>query len=93
MLKSISETIDGYIEGAVAKTKNPLWKFILLGIMAGFFIGAGAAISNVAMHSIPSVGVARLVAACQSGHKPEQREKAQSQIAHEQDGGKGYLVV
>ena len=64
MLKSISETIDGYIEGAVAKTKNPLWKFILLGIMAGFFIGAGAAISNVAMHSIPSVGVARLVAGC-----------------------------
>ena len=64
MLKSISETIDGYIEGAVAKTKNPLWKFILLGIMAGFFIGAGAAISNVAMHSIPSVGAARLVAGC-----------------------------
>nr|WP_027871974.1 formate/nitrite transporter family protein [[Eubacterium] cellulosolvens] len=64
MLKSISETIDGYIEGAVAKTKNPLWKVILLGIMAGFFIGAGAAISNVAMHSITSVGVARLVAGC-----------------------------
>ena len=40
----------------------PLLKMIMLGIMAGIFIALGAEASNVAMHNISNVGVARLVA-------------------------------
>lgn len=44
------------------KTLTPLYKMILLGIFAGMFIACGASASSVAMHAIPNVGVARLVA-------------------------------
>ena len=44
------------------KTMTPLYKMILLGIFAGMFIACGASASSVAMHAIPNVGVARLVA-------------------------------
>lgn len=36
-------------------------KLLLLGILAGMFIGLGAAASSVAMHSIGNVGLARVV--------------------------------
>ena len=44
------------------KTLTPIYKMILLGIFAGMFIACGASASSVAMHAIPNVGVARLVA-------------------------------
>ena len=40
----------------------PIFKLVLLGILAGMFIAGGAAASNVAMHNISNVGLARLVA-------------------------------
>ena len=63
-MKTTVETLKGYIEGAVKKTQYPLWKLILLGIMAGMFIGSGAALSNVAMHAIPSASLSRVPGGC-----------------------------
>ena len=59
-----AEIVEGNINGAVAKAKLPFWKLVILGIMAGMFIGGGAAASNVAMHSIDNVGIARLIGGC-----------------------------
>lgn len=56
------EIIDGNIEGGVTKANLPLLKMILLGIMAGAFIAMGGATSNVAVHTIADVGIARTVA-------------------------------
>jgi len=56
------EIIDGNIEGGVTKANLPLMKMILLGIMAGAFIAIGGATSNVAVHTIADVGVARTLA-------------------------------
>lgn len=56
------ETIDGNIKAGVTKANLNIWKMIFMGIMAGVFIALGAASSNVAVHNIENVGVARLVA-------------------------------
>lgn len=42
----------------------PLLKMVLLGILAGIFISCGAQASNVAMHALPNVSTARIVAGC-----------------------------
>ena len=57
-----SETIDGNIKAGVTKANLNIWKMFFMGIMAGVFIAIGAASSNVAVHNIENVGVARLVA-------------------------------
>ncbi len=59
-----SQIVEGNIKGAVAKSKLPFGKLVLLGILAGMYIGGGAAASNVAMHSIDNVGLARFVGGC-----------------------------
>lgn len=64
MIKNIAETLRDYISLATKKMEQPIWKRVLLGIMAGAFIALGAATSSVAMHSIPSVGIARVVGGC-----------------------------
>lgn len=56
------EVIDANIESGVTKANLPLLKMILLGIMAGAFIAIGGATSNVAVHSISDVGLARTLA-------------------------------
>ncbi|MCR5640602.1 MAG: formate/nitrite transporter family protein [Lachnospiraceae bacterium] len=56
------ETIKANMKGQEARSRMPLFRLILLGIMAGAFIALGAAGSNVGMHNIANVGVARLVA-------------------------------
>lgn len=58
------EIIEKNIRLAENKTKMPIWKLTMLGILAGMFIGCGAEASNVAMHTIPNVGVARFVGGC-----------------------------
>ena len=55
---------ENMTKAAVTKAGYPLIKLILLGIMAGLCIAMGAEASNVAMHAIDNVGLARLVAGC-----------------------------
>lgn len=57
-----AETIDGNIRAGVTKANLNIWKMIFMGIMAGVFIALGGEASNVAVHNIQNVGIARLVA-------------------------------
>lgn len=59
---SPNELHENMTQLAVTKAGFSVSKLILLGIMAGLCIALGAEASNVAMHSISNVGVARLVA-------------------------------
>lgn len=56
------EIIDGNIKGGMNKVSLPLVKMILSGILAGAFIALGGATSNVAVHTIADVGLARTLA-------------------------------
>lgn len=62
MFNTPSEVVDSSINGQVTKANLPLGKMILLAIMAGAFIAIGGAASNVAVHDIPNVGLARTLA-------------------------------
>ncbi|MDD6810311.1 MAG: formate/nitrite transporter family protein [Lachnospiraceae bacterium] len=57
-----TEAIEANINGGVVKANLPLGKMILLGILAGAFIAIGGASSNVAVHSLGDVGLARTLA-------------------------------
>lgn len=57
-----AEVIDANMKGGVTKVNLPLRKMILLGILAGAFIALGGAVSNVAVHTITDVGLARVLA-------------------------------
>ena len=56
------EVVNNSIDGQVTKANLPLVKMILLGIMAGAFIALGGTASNVAVHNIANVGLARTLA-------------------------------
>lgn len=56
-----SEVIDKNIELATAKAKLHVGQMLLLGIIAGMFIGFGGAASNVATYGFTDIGTARLV--------------------------------
>ena len=58
------QIVVGNMNAAKGKTQLSLLRIILLGMFAGMFIACGASASSVAMHAIPNVGVARLVAGC-----------------------------
>lgn len=62
MMNTPAEVIEANIQAGVTKANLPLGKMILLGILAGAFIAIGGASSNVAVHSISDVGVARTLA-------------------------------
>ena len=53
---------ENMTNAAINKATMPLHKLIILGIMAGLCIALGAEASSCAMHSIDSVGVARMAA-------------------------------
>ena len=55
---------ENMTKAAITKAGYPLVKLVLLGIMAGLCIAMGAEASNVAMHAVDNVGVARLIAGC-----------------------------
>lgn len=57
-----AQVVDSSINGQVTKANLPLGKMILLGMLAGAFIAIGGAASNVAVHNIPNVGLARTLA-------------------------------
>ena len=57
-----AEAIEANINAGAGKANLPLGKMILLGIMAGAFIAIGGASSNVSVHSMADVGLARTLA-------------------------------
>lgn len=59
---SPKECIELNISSGITKANLPIAKMSLLGIMAGLFIAIGAEGSNLAMHNIADVGLARTVA-------------------------------
>ncbi|MBO7252156.1 MAG: formate/nitrite transporter family protein [Oscillospiraceae bacterium] len=58
------QIVSANIRAAQGKIAFSALLTILLGIFAGMFIACGASASSVAMHAIPNVGIARLVAGC-----------------------------
>ena len=56
------EIADNNIKSGITKANMPLGKMVLLGIMAGAFIALGGVASNVAVHNIADVGLARTLA-------------------------------
>lgn len=57
-----AKMFQNMIQAEVTKAKLPTRKMILLGILAGAFIAIGGAASNVAVHNISNVGLARTLA-------------------------------
>lgn len=61
-LNSPQQILEANISAGKVKSQTSLPKIILLGLMAGAFIAFGASSSNVAVHSITDVGLARTLA-------------------------------
>ena len=64
MFNTPQEVVQANMNGAVKKATTSKKKVFFMGIMAGVCIALGAQSSNVAMHDIANVGLARLVAGC-----------------------------
>ena len=56
------EIVEGNINEGVKKANLPIYKVILLGILAGAFIALGAQASNLATHAMTNPGLAKTVA-------------------------------
>jgi formate transporter len=59
---SPSEITEKYVEIGCKKADSPVYRLILLGILAGAFIAFAAEGSNMAIHTIASVGIAKTLA-------------------------------
>lgn len=57
-----AEMVGNYISAGEKKAKLPLGRMILLGMLAGVCIAIGGAASNVTVHGITNVGIARTLA-------------------------------
>lgn len=60
--EKIEQIVAQNVEASQRKAKNKLTRVAVYGIIAGFFVALGAQASNVAIHNISNVGVARVVA-------------------------------
>ncbi len=58
---SPAEVVEMNIKAGIDKANQPLLKMILLGIMSGAFVALGGAASSTAVHSIPNVGLDRVL--------------------------------
>ena len=56
------EIAQRFIEVGMKKSKLPIYKLLLLGIMGGAFIAFASEGSNAAIHTIESVGIAKALA-------------------------------
>ena len=63
-MRKPSEFIEAYDRIAAAKAALPPWKLLLLGMLAGFFIGCGALISSVGSFAVENASLARVAAGC-----------------------------
>ncbi len=61
MVSAPYQVLEANIKTEVERTKMPVSRLILLGLLAGMFIAGGAAASSLAMHSVANVGLSRLV--------------------------------
>lgn len=59
---SPAEITEKYVEVGCKKTNLPVFRLLLLGILAGAFIAFASQGSNVAIHNIESVGIAKALA-------------------------------
>ena len=62
MAMPMSEVTENLVLAGEGKTKRPQSQMVVLGVMAGALIAAGAMASSVAMHAISNAGLARLTA-------------------------------
>ncbi|MDR1540833.1 MAG: formate/nitrite transporter family protein [Clostridiales bacterium] len=60
-LSSPAEIVASYVDIGAKKAANVIWKLFLLGILAGFLIGMGAAVANTSVHSISNASAARII--------------------------------
>lgn len=60
-LLSPAEVVDSYAETGKKKAEMPVFRLLLLGILAGALIALGSAVSNTAVHSIANVSLAKLI--------------------------------
>ncbi len=58
---SPAEVVDMNMKAGEEKASQPFLKMVLLGIMSGAFVALGGAASSTAVHSIPNVGVDRVI--------------------------------
>ena len=56
-----AEITANYADTGAKKASSPVWKLLLLGILAGFLIGMGSAVTNTATHAISNVSAARII--------------------------------
>ncbi len=56
-----AECAANYVAAGRAKTKMPLLRMLLLGMLAGFYIAVAGTAANTAVHTIDNVGAARLI--------------------------------
>lgn len=59
---SPAEITERYVEVGSKKANLPIYKLLILGILAGAFIAFAAEGSNAAIHTIASVGIAKTLA-------------------------------
>lgn len=59
---SPSETTERFVEIGYKKANSSVFKLLMLGILAGAFIAFASEGSNVAIHTITSVGIAKALA-------------------------------
>lgn len=55
------QILQKYMKGCVTKSQSPIWRTLLLGVMAGAFISFGAAASSVSMYGISNTGISRTI--------------------------------
>jgi formate/nitrite transporter len=55
------EVIANYARAGVAKAGFPVWKLLLLGVLAGIFIAMACVVSSTAAHDAATVGGGRLI--------------------------------
>ena len=60
MLNS-SDFVESYTAIGGKKANSPTFRLLLLGILAGFLIGMGSAVTNVAVHSMANVSAAKVI--------------------------------
>lgn len=61
-MNEMKDFVPLYDDIGRAKVSAPLWKLVLLGILAGFLIGCGALISAVGSFGVADPGLAKVVA-------------------------------
>lgn len=58
---NLNEVLEKYIDGCEKKINSSFFSNFTKSVLAGIFIALGAAVSNVAAHSVSNVGLSRLI--------------------------------